>query len=909
MQRFYERFLESAERFPDRIAAELQLASPSTEVQRHTYAELRRMSEAVGHWIGKSGIDRGARCAILAANSPRWVAAYLGTLASGCVAVPLDTALKPDQAAKLLLDCGASVLFADAKHLSAAEATAKLFAGMVTLRIVLLDGSSDSHPTADQIFSAGPNGFRPTRPAEDELAVILYTSGTTSDPKGVMLTHANLDAEATAVFRHIHVDETDAILGVLPLFHALAQMANLLLPYSAGARVVYLEQLNTTELLRGLREREITLFACVPQFFYLIHERIFKEVRQQPALKRFAFRVLFRLSALARVARINLGRIVFGRIHRTLGPRMRFFITGGSRFDPVIGRDLEALGFDIAQGYGLTESSGAATVTPIGERFVGSVGVALPGVETKVVDAQPDGVGEIALRGGIIMKGYYNRADATAEVLRDGWLYTGDLGRIDQHGRLFITGRQKEVIVLSSGKNIYPEEIEAHYSQSPWIKDICVLGVQSRPGEPLSERLHAVIVPNFEKMRERRVVNAKEVIRFDVENLSAELPSTKRILSYDVWQHDLPRTTTRKLKRFEIQQLVDQKKSGVTGVSDVRGLEEEDRNWMADPVVAKSLEVIRAASKAKAVHPADNLELDLGLDSMERVELVVALEQKLGAKADENVISNVYTVRELVEAVRAGGGKSEAGARAGWDDIFRQPVGDAEVLAVTEHHPFYSRFWNIVGWIVRLITRLFFRLDVSGRENLPATGPYIICPNHQSYIDAPVLIAELPHSLQKQCFYVGTSEIFGSGFGRFIAKTLRLIPVDPDANLVRAMQAGAYGLSKGRILMLYPEGERSIDGEPKTFKKGAAILAVHLKVPVVPVAMDGFYDVWPRGKFFQGFHKLKIAIGPAIHPPTTTESPEAAYDDLTGALRGRVLAMWRPLHQGQSAAQVVPTAH
>ncbi len=601
MSNFYDRFLQSVGRWPHAIAVELQSTQGGT--QRHSYAQLRAMADSVAAWLEREGLARGARAAILAANGPRWVAVYLGILACGSVAVPLDTAFNAGQVRKLLEDSGSSLLLVDLRHWPVAREAVQ----GLNVRVALLDGAEAGLPNLDSILAPAPAAFTPAPVAPGDTAAILYTSGTTSDPKGVMLTHANIAAEADAVFRLIHVGPEDAILGVLPLFHALAQMANLLLPLIAGARVVFLETLNTAELLRAIAERDITLFCCVPQFFYLIDERIRKEAGARGRLAESVFRGLLRVSALGRRFGINPGKIFFRPVHRLLGLRLRYLITGGSRLDPEIGREFHSLGFELLQAYGLTETSGGATVTPPGRNVIGSVGPPLPGVELKILDPQKSGqdegsaVGEIALRGGIVMKGYYNRPDATSQVLEDGWLRTGDLGYCDQQGNLFITGRAKEVIVLSSGKNVYPEEIEAHYQKSPYVREICVLGLQSRPGEPFSERLHAVVVPNFELLRERKIVNSREAIRFDLETLSQQLPSTKRILSYDVWQEDLPRTTTRKLKRFAIEQRVrEQQAAGQapgTGDPVARPLTEEDRRWLAEPEVARALQVIRDQGK------------------------------------------------------------------------------------------------------------------------------------------------------------------------------------------------------------------------------------------------------------------------------------------------------------------------
>ncbi|MBZ5567615.1 MAG: AMP-binding protein [Acidobacteriia bacterium] len=904
MANFYNRFLQSVERWPDLIAVEIQRFDGP--VERLTYSQLRTMAESLGRWLLTSGVERASRCAILAANGPRWIAAYLGTVAAGMVAVPLDIAFNADQVAKLLRASGSSLLFVDAKHLPTAQ---RAVAGSA-IRLMLLEPAESpvSGPDFETLLKLGPDGFTPVVTPGDDTAAILYTSGTTSDPKGVMLTHDNFHAETEGVFRLLDITPRDAILGVLPLFHALAQMANLLLPLAGGARVVFLESLNTEGLLRALRERDITLFCCVPQFFYLIHERIHKEIGARGRLAETVFRWLLQLSRFCRRFGVNLGKLLFRPVHVMLGPKMRYLISGGSKLDAGIAGDFHAMGFELLQGYGLTETTGGAIGTPPHDNVIGSIGKPLHGMELKFGDPKPreDGtgpaIGELLVRGPLVMKGYYARPEATAEVIRDGWLHTGDLGYPDADGNVFITGREKEVIVLSNGKNIYPEEIEAHYLKSPYIKEICVLGLQGKPGEPFAERLHAVVVPNFEVLRERKIVNAREIIRFDIETLSTQLPSTKRILGFDIWQDELPRTTTRKIKRFEVDRRV---KEGQAAGQDqggelARPLTDEERQWLAEPEVGRAMEVIVRAAKAgkTQVHPRDNLELDRGLDSMERVELLVALERELGAKVPDAVVSEVYTVRELVDAVRQSVGRAgRTQERAAWDSILNTDPTDPDVLAVAHRKPIAERGWYLVGRLFNLFVRDRFGLTVTGIEKLPQRGPFIISPNHQSFLDPAVLVSTLPYSVLRDAFYVGTSEIFGNGILRALARSLKLVPVDPDANLVPAMRAGAYGLRRGKVLILYPEGERSIDGTPKVFKKGAAILATHLKVPICPVALEGFFEAWPRGKGFQKFTGLHIAFGDPIYPPQPADNPEANYNQLTAELKSRVMGLWLDLHE------------
>ena len=912
MPTFYDRFLECSGRWPNNVAVEVQRADG---LESYTYAELQRMAESVAAWLSSRAMRPGDRVAILADNHPRWVAAYLGIIAAGGTAVPLDTAYHADQVNKLLLDSGSVLLLCDEKHLDVASAAAE----GSNVGIVLTNRSSEGNGRGiahrsiaadfDSIFSRHNEPFSPVPRGPDDIASLLYTSGTTADPKGVMLTHANLLGEADAVFAWAHIGPQDAILGVLPLFHVLSQMANLLLPLVAGTRVVYLSTLNTTELLRALRERKITAFAVVPQFFNLIHERIFKEVQNRGVLARFVFKKLLAMNVFCRRVGVNPGRILFRKIHNLFGDRMRYLVTGGSRFDPKIAHDFYALGIDVLQAYGLTETCGGAFVNAPDDNVIGSVGKPLKSVEGRILDPRPSdsspASGEILIRGPIVMKGYWNRSDATAEVLKDGWLHTGDLGYFDARGNLFITGRKKDVIILANGKNVYPEEIEAHYLQSPFIKEICVMGIE----EAGTEKLYAVVVPNFEVLRQRKVVNAKEVIRFDIEGLSAQLASTKRIGGYEIWQEDLPRTTTRKLKRFEIENRVKAGKRDGSGELNVaRPLTEEEAAWLELPDVQRALKVIRdyAAGNPQQIRPADNLELDLGLDSMRRVELLVAVEQVLGGHVEESRLANVYTVRELVDSVResANSGKSvrSAEAFAGWAAVLREDPTDPEAIAAGKSRPVTDTILYLLTRLAKLIWRMRAPIRYEGLENLPK-APYLLCSNHQSFIDPLVLLMILPWRVLLHLFAVGTSEVFGSGFMRRVARILRVVVVDPDANLIPAMRAGAYGLRHGMSLILYPEGERSIDGTPKTFKKGAAILSIHLQVPIVPIAVDGVFDAWPRGKPFQNFAPLKLKFGKPILPPPESTASEESYSKLTAELKARVVEMWQELRNGKAAAR------
>jgi long-chain acyl-CoA synthetase len=893
---FYDLFAAAADRFPDQVAAELLRRDG---VGSLTYRELAALAERAALWLASHGVRAGDRVALLAENDGPWCGVYLGVLRAGAVAVPLDTNYTAQQVTRLLDDCGASAVFTSARYRDIVCEAAAARGGLIVGSI------HDSFQLA---------GEPPPRPAAsgETPAVILYTSGTTADPKGVVLTHGNLVAERTAAFQLVHVDERDVVLSVLPLFHALAQLANLLLPFTVGARVVFLETVNTSELIRALRERGITAFVCVPQFFYLLRQRIDQEIRALPFIARAAVRGLAAVNLRARRwLGLNPGRWLFRRIHRSLGPELRLLVTGGARFDPEVNGALFALGFTIRQAYGLTECSGAATVTAERETHLDSVGRALPGVDVRIAPASRDDVvgaeageeapGEVLIRGPIVMRGYYNRPEQNAQTLQDGWLRTGDLGRLDGTGRLYITGRSKEVIVLGSGKNIYPEEIEAHYERSAFIEEVCVVG-HSRPGEPTSERLYALVRPNADALRARGIVNIRELLRFEIEGLSVQLPPHKRILQYEVVLEPLPRTTTRKLKRFEIERRL--RESSREAPGGLQGGEAAGPDaWPDDPETAHVLAVVREGLRSEAaLRPAAHLELDLGLDSMERVELLVHLTEALRIEISDEDAQAIHTLGDLVAACRARVEGTPEGAERvqPWDHLLGQSPADATALNELGKRKLVRALLLFAA--VKLLYVLFWifaGLRARGSANIPARGPYIISPNHQSYIDPFMLVGALPFRAFRLLFFVGAADYFVTPLMAWFARAVNVVPVDPDANLVAAMQAGAHGLRMGKVLVLFPEGERSIDGGVKTFRKGAAILSHHLGAPIVPVAIDGAWDIWARGRSLNwqallpwaGTH-ARVTFGAPLAPPPTPD-----YQRHAEGLRARVVHIWEALHR------------
>jgi long-chain acyl-CoA synthetase len=900
MANFYDRVAAAAARFPDLHAIELQ--TPDALIPT-SYRQLVADADACAGWLHGRGVVADDRIAILGDNDARWIAVYLGILRLGAIAVPLDTAYKAAQVHTVLDNSGARLIFTTERYRETVQAAVADLTPSPAVQLM--------HEQTTEVLSAPPVVARDT----NDAAVILYTSGTTADPKGVVLTHGNLEAERQAAYSVVTLDEKDAILGVLPLFHSLAQMANLLLPLAGGARVVFLQSVSSTALLEALQQRRITIFACVPQFFYLIHQRVMGEVAKANPARRTLFKVLLRTNGWLRERTgWNPGRRWFAKVHAVLGGHMRFLVTGGSRFDPTIGRDLYDMGFALLNAYGLTETSGGATIVRPGDRYTTSVGQPLKDVEIRIAPREAGADreqedGEVLIRGPIVMREYYRRPDATGDALQDGWLHTGDLGRLDADGRLYITGRSKEMIVLASGKNLYPEEIEAHYRESPIIRELCVLGL-SRPGEPIGERLHAVVVPDEDELKARGVVNVQQLVRFEIESRSVSLPAHKRILTYDIWMEPLPRTTTGKVRRHQIEKRLLAQAVATPDATAPTALTGAEEAWLQTPAHAEAMQTMATRLDRATVRPDAHLDLDLGLDSMERVELLTLFERQHGRRVPPETRATIVTARQLVDAVLAADAQNPEAAPPGlqtpapghqaptWESILHEPIEPALQRQLAQTPWLRTAFFFV---IVRTIAGVVYLLTGgrrAGREQLPPTGACIICPNHQSYFDGFLVLGALPFGLLRRVFAVGAAEYYQTPLMRWVARVTNVIPVDPDTHLERAMRAGAAGLRLGKVLLLFPEGERSIDGELKTFKKGAAILSAHTGSPIIPVAIHGLFELWPRTLALQWRRLLPWRATPVrlLFGSSITTAP-GKYAEGTQALRDAVARMLHELRR------------
>jgi len=879
----FKRFEESAKTHPDAPACQIK---EGAAYQTYTYGRMYNLSLKVAAFLNQEGIEKQERVAILLENSPYWPAIYFGIMAIGATAVPIDPKLTPYEVNNVLRDSGAKIIFTSEElHLPFKD----------FLKNILSFKKAVFYPFSE-ITQAKARTDLILENKSGDIASILYTSGTTASPKGVMLTHKNFCSNFDSIVKLGLIGAQDNVLSLLPLHHSYPFMVTLLVPLLSGGQVTFLNSLKSDDLLRCLREAQATVLVGVPQLYYLLHKAIFEKLKK-PSL---VLSVLKVTGVPRKLFRFNLNKILLKKLHRNFGPSLRFFASGGARLAPKVAYELTLLGFTILEGYGLTETAPVVTFNPICRIKFGSVGLPVPEVKIRIHNPDREHIGEVLIQGPNVMKGYYKKPKETAEVLRDDWFYSGDLGYIDRDGYLYLTGRSKEVIVLSSGKNIYPEEIEAHYLKSPYIKEICVL--ETTAGGLSS--LHALVFPNIEYFRKTKEVNIQGKIRWLLENLSKELPSYKRIMGFSVAREELPRTRLGKLKRYEIKSgHLTRAPAKIKGQPEEAPAAEREEPGSAFPPVSSDgenelLEFLSRELKMR-VSMNDHLELDLGIDSLRRVELAIALEKKFNISIPDTGFSEIFTVRELLakiaQLVKPGKGETRVSRHSPvWSQIIQEAPA-AGILDKINLHPgaLDKAFSFIMLNFFNLLFGTFCFLRIKGKENLPIYKPFIICPNHASYLDGFLIAASMAAKAEVNLFFLGYSGYFLHPVIRWAVKIARLIAIDPAVNLTDAMQAAAYVLRNNKSLCIFPEGERSIDGEVKEFKKGVGILIKETGAPVIPCYIQGSYPAWPRGKFLPRPYPIRVIFGKACTREELKEAggkyhPQDDYEAIALGLREKV---------------------
>jgi long-chain acyl-CoA synthetase len=593
-------------------------------------------------------------------------------------------------------------------------------------------------------------------------------------------------------------------------------------------------------------------------------------------------------------------RLLYGAIHKQFGGRLRMFVCGGSRLDPDLYEAFSRMGFPVYEGYGLTETSPVLTVNPPGLSRRGSVGKALPNVEIEIHNPNLEGVGEIWCRGSSVMTGYLNNPEATREVMVDGWFRTGDLGRLDEDGYLYITGRSKDLIVTAAGKNVYPDEIELRYRDLPYAKELCVFGMESDDG--LGEAVHAVVVIDNEAMAELDRSSIEREIRMAAASVSESLPTHQRIAALHFWDRELPKTSTLKAKRWLIRDTV-RAEGGGSGDKPISLDQAEVASTApevepATPGDPEAQAAVWDILSKQAKRPVDaipkdaHLLLDLGIDSIGKIDVLGEIEARFRTRIDDETASTIARVTDLLSAL--GDRKPvEGGSR---DSSLWQRKLAAETTPAHVDGKLPAPLLP-VRWLVRgslsLFLKTYVRVKVRGRQNIPDTGPFILAPNHSSHLDSPAVLKAVRG--KRRVWIAGAQDyFFNTRMKRFIfGKILDTIAFDRRADGVQGLRRCGAALSRGDGLLIYPEGTRSITGKTQPFKVGVAVLAMERRVPIVPVYIDRAHELLRKGQRFVRPGAITVTFGKPVYPPSPDETDDhyAAFQEVTAQVQSAVTAM------------------
>ncbi|WP_372713038.1 AMP-binding protein [Ilyobacter sp.] len=788
--------------------------------KEYTYKDLIRGAK---YYSTLLDLQKGKRAVVFSENRPEIAFSVFAIWEKNGVTINADGGYSPEELAYVLSDADPKYIFTSEKNYGTALEAKRLSDSPV--RIIKFE----DHDI--------PENFQPedwilNSPEKEEVAVILYTSGTTGNPKGVMLTVGNIMSNLDALKEIKLYDENDRFLALLPYHHVFPLVINLFAPFHSGSMVVMIDDVSSETIKGALQKHKITIMIGVPRLWELLHKGIMNKINSSKAAV-YLFRVCEKI-------KFNwLRKKIFKKVHDAFGGSMRIMASGGAKLDPKIMKNLTTLGFKMLEGYGLTETSPIITFNNPKDAREGSAGVAIPGVEVKISDD-----GEVLARGANIMKGYLNRPETTAQVIdSEGWFHTGDLGKLDG-GHLYLIGRKKEMIVLSNGKNINPADIEMEI-----MKDAKL--IQEMAVTEYNNHLVAIVYPDFEAIKEANITNIKETLKWEIiDKYNVNAPKYRKILEIKIVKEELPKTKLGKLRRFKLNELIE-------------GTEEKEDEKEEKVVSAelqtneyKEIEKYLKENHGVDVTPESHLELDLGLDSLDLVEILSFIENSFGVEIQEDEFVKIGSIEELCKVIREKGGEYREGD-INWNTILNK---DIEVEL-----PKSATASKIFKLLTAPIFRFHLKLEKTGLENIPDI-PCIFAGNHQSLADGFAFNQALSNKNLDKTYYLATVVQFKTPLKVFLAKRGNVVIVDINKNLKETLQISAKVLKEGKNLVIFPEGARTRDGEIQEFKKSFAILSKELNIPVVPFGIDGAYEAMPFGKSFPQKGNMRLHFFPAVDP-------------------------------------------
>jgi long-chain acyl-CoA synthetase len=844
-------------------------------VKRWTYRELGEAVHRLAGGLLAEGLGPGSTIAVCAANRPEWIVACFAIWRAGAIAVPLDTQMSDEAMRHALNDAEVRLVFTQASEVERIEALAT-----EGTRIVLLQGEREGLPGWRDLGVNEDQNDPPQSRASlpevglDDLACIFYTSGTTGPPKGVPLTHRNLAFQIEALDKIEIVGPGDRALLPLPLHHVYPFVVGMLTPIALGLPLLLPRALIGPHIVEAISKGGATVMIGVPRLYRALVDGLKRRLASQGLVSRIVGRGLISLSTgMRRRLGLHMGKRLLKPLHQRMGPDLRLLVSGGAALKPELTQTLEGIGWTVATGYGLTETSPLVAANFPGESRFESAGKIVEGVEVRIdSDAVPEGtegdsrLGEVLVRGPNVFTHYHQLPEKTEEAFtEDGWFRTGDLGFVDADGYLHLGGRRSTMIVTEGGKNVQPDELEEAYQAEPEIGEIVVM---SR-----DEKIVGLIVPDFDVVTARDPKEVEGAVRKAVEKVSRRLPSYKRLADFALTRESLPRTRLGKPRRHLLEERYEQasQDKDAAGAPErkpvrVNEMSAEDRSLLEDPSARKTWEWLVERFADRRLTPDSDLRLDLGVDSMEWLNMTMELSSRTGAELSEDAIARIESVRDLLEEVTQSEGQAAAERQHFLDD----PEGtltDEQKQWLRPQTAVQKVMGRLAYGLTWLVMRGLFRLDIRGAEHLPAQGPYVLAPNHVSYLDPFAVAIALRYPRLLNTYWAGwTGLLFANRFIRRFSRIAQVVPIDPDRAVGSSLAFGAAVLRRERMLVWFPEGGRSDTGRLIPFKPGLGLLLERFRVPVLPVIIEGAYEALPRHRALPRFHRIRVTIHPPIDP-------------------------------------------
>ena len=797
---------------------------------KYTYEQLLRYSQIYANVFASQSNPK--KVLICAQNSPEWCFAFYGAMRCKSIVVPLDVQSTKKEIEYVINDCRPDIVFISEDKQEMFNDINLQGARLMTKNDVVLSDNEDILATDIPLGAA------------EETMLINYTSGTTGSPKGVMLTFKNVMFNVDSVSKQVPIFQPDSnVMVLLPLHHILPLLGSLVAPLYMGGTLHIAEAMNAESIIKTLNAGKVSIIIGVPRLYDMLVKGIMNKINAS-----FVTRLLYKITKL--IGSDAVSRTIFSSVHKKFGGHLKYLVSGGAALSVETATILKTLGLYVLEGYGMTETAPMISFTRPGRRKVGYAGELLPNIEVMIAEN-----GEICVKGDNVMKGYYKREEETNQIIRDGWLHTGDMGILDKYG-LKITGRIKEIIVTSNGKNINPELLEREFlAESTYVQEIGIF--------LNGDALHAAVRPNMVAVRQVDLEAMDALIKKEVEHFNAEQPQYKRIKQYHILSEELPKTRLGKVQRFLLPHLVDKPKTEMVQES-LEGKSE----------VYKMLKAFVEEETKMVANENDHFEIDLSMDSLSKVSLLAYIENTFGINLNEEQMENLTTLAKLTDYIENNDHTFNT-TTITWKDILATKVD------VKLEKPGFTQWFTYT--FAKFIFFICYRFKFKGNRKLP-NSPCIIVANHRCAIDGFLITSNFSRKENKDIFFFAKEKHWRSKFAQFFARKNNIILMDINKNVRRSLQEMCAVLKKGKNIVIFPEGTRSKDKTMKKFKETFAILSKELNIPIVPVAIAGSESACYSGSIIPKFcKKIDIEVLDPVMP-TPDQSVESLRDKVASLI-------------------------